>query len=90
MPLTRFPFFWGDSLVDFALKVVQWSESETVRLQLWDIAGMFTRSMRLLRSAGEALNALAFPPFLLFLFPPFLLFLFPPFLFSFDRSLLQK
>ncbi|KAJ7404076.1 hypothetical protein WISP_147601 [Willisornis vidua] len=24
--------------VDFALKVVQWSESETVRLQLWDIA----------------------------------------------------
>lgn len=25
--------------VDFALKVVQWSDSETVRLQLWDIAG---------------------------------------------------
>ncbi|XP_025932978.1 ras-related protein Rab-7L1 isoform X3 [Apteryx rowi] len=25
--------------MDFALKVVQWSESETVRLQLWDIAG---------------------------------------------------
>ncbi|KAE8623627.1 hypothetical protein XENTR_v10005678 [Xenopus tropicalis] len=26
-------------LVDFALKVVQWSDTETVRLQLWDIAG---------------------------------------------------
>ncbi|XP_029430084.1 ras-related protein Rab-7L1 [Rhinatrema bivittatum] len=25
--------------VDFALKVVQWSDSDTVRLQLWDIAG---------------------------------------------------
>lgn len=25
--------------VDFALKVLQWSDSEIVRLQLWDIAG---------------------------------------------------
>jgi hypothetical protein len=25
--------------VDFALKVLQWSDSEMVRLQLWDIAG---------------------------------------------------
>ncbi|XP_074645721.1 ras-related protein Rab-7L1-like [Tubulanus polymorphus] len=25
--------------VDFALKVVQWSENETLKLQLWDIAG---------------------------------------------------
>lgn len=25
--------------VDFALKVLQWSDSEVVRLQLWDIAG---------------------------------------------------
>ncbi|NWZ97570.1 RAB7L protein, partial [Nesospiza acunhae] len=35
--------------VDFALKVVQWSESETVRLQLWDIAGQerFTSMTRL-------------------------------------------
>ncbi|XP_009074940.1 PREDICTED: ras-related protein Rab-7L1-like, partial [Acanthisitta chloris] len=34
---------------DFALKVVQWSESETVRLQLWDIAGQerFTSMTRL-------------------------------------------
>lgn len=27
--------------VDFALKVLQWSDSEMVRLQLWDIAGAF-------------------------------------------------
>ncbi|NWX88202.1 RAB7L protein, partial [Nothoprocta ornata] len=35
--------------VDFALKVVQWSDSETVRLQLWDIAGQerFTSMTRL-------------------------------------------
>jgi Ras-related protein Rab-7L1 len=25
--------------VDFALKVVKWSETRTVKLQLWDIAG---------------------------------------------------
>ncbi|RXM95746.1 Ras-related protein Rab-7L1 [Acipenser ruthenus] len=25
--------------VDFAVKVIQWSDTETVRLQLWDIAG---------------------------------------------------
>jgi Ras-related protein Rab-7L1 len=25
--------------VDFALKVVKWSETQTVKLQLWDIAG---------------------------------------------------
>lgn len=40
----RFIFSSGCSAVDFALKVVQWSESETVRLQLWDIAGMFTQT----------------------------------------------
>lgn len=42
MVLIPFPFwfFFGNSPVDFALKVVQWSESETVRLQLWDIAGI--------------------------------------------------
>ncbi|XP_069489268.1 ras-related protein Rab-7L1 isoform X2 [Ambystoma mexicanum] len=35
--------------VDFALKVLQWSASETVRLQLWDIAGQerFTSMTRL-------------------------------------------
>ncbi|XP_019369542.1 PREDICTED: ras-related protein Rab-7L1 [Gavialis gangeticus] len=35
--------------VDFALKVVQWSESEIIRLQLWDIAGQerFTSMTRL-------------------------------------------
>ncbi|XP_069094666.1 ras-related protein Rab-7L1 isoform X2 [Pleurodeles waltl] len=35
--------------VDFALKVLQWSDSETVRLQLWDIAGQerFTSMTRL-------------------------------------------
>ncbi|XP_078500723.1 ras-related protein Rab-7L1 isoform X2 [Lissotriton helveticus] len=35
--------------VDFALKVLQWSNSETVRLQLWDIAGQerFTSMTRL-------------------------------------------
>uniref|UniRef100_A0A2K5YU47 RAB29, member RAS onco family n=2 Tax=Mandrillus leucophaeus TaxID=9568 RepID=A0A2K5YU47_MANLE len=27
--------------VDFALKVLQWSDSEIVRLQLWDIAGKY-------------------------------------------------
>ncbi|KAM9320485.1 ras-related protein Rab-7L1 [Gastrophryne carolinensis] len=35
--------------VDFALKVVQWSETEVIRLQLWDIAGQerFTSMTRL-------------------------------------------
>uniref|UniRef100_A0ABI7XWY8 Ras-related protein Rab n=2 Tax=Felidae TaxID=9681 RepID=A0ABI7XWY8_FELCA len=35
--------------VDFALKVLQWSDSEVVRLQLWDIAGQerFTSMTRL-------------------------------------------
>ncbi|XP_053313693.1 ras-related protein Rab-7L1 [Spea bombifrons] len=35
--------------VDFALKVVQWSDMETIRLQLWDIAGQerFTSMTRL-------------------------------------------
>ncbi|XP_009325706.1 PREDICTED: ras-related protein Rab-7L1 [Pygoscelis adeliae] len=47
--LGNISFLLGDSLVDFALKVVQWSESETVRLQLWDIAGQerFTSMTRL-------------------------------------------
>lgn len=53
MPLTTFPFFWGFT-VDFALKVVQWSESETVRLQLWDIAGMFIQSPELHPGWDEA------------------------------------
>ncbi|XP_073073147.1 ras-related protein Rab-7L1 isoform X1 [Manis javanica] len=36
-------------MVDFALKVLQWSDSEMVRLQLWDIAGQerFTSMTRL-------------------------------------------
>lgn len=25
--------------VDFALKILKWSDSETIKLQLWDIAG---------------------------------------------------
>ena len=25
--------------VDFALKVVQWADNTTIRLQIWDIAG---------------------------------------------------
>jgi GTPase SAR1 family protein len=25
--------------VDFALKIVRWSENQTIKLQLWDIAG---------------------------------------------------
>jgi len=25
--------------VDFALKIIKWSENQTVKLQLWDIAG---------------------------------------------------
>ncbi|XP_005428179.1 ras-related protein Rab-7L1 [Geospiza fortis] len=52
MAPSSFPFLpalFGNSPVDFALKVVQWSESETVRLQLWDIAGQerFTSMTRL-------------------------------------------
>lgn len=27
--------------VDFALKILKWSEMQTIKLQLWDIAGMF-------------------------------------------------
>ena len=27
------------AVVDFALKVIEWDEDTTVRLQLWDIAG---------------------------------------------------
>ncbi|XP_051890768.1 ras-related protein Rab-7L1-like isoform X3 [Pristis pectinata] len=41
--------------VDFALKILQWSDTETVRLQLWDIAGQerFTSMTRLYyRDAG--------------------------------------
>lgn len=53
MSLTTFPFFWGFT-VDFALKVVQWSESETVRLQLWDIAGTFRQSSKLHPGWDEA------------------------------------
>lgn len=25
--------------VDFALKIIQWTEQQTVKIQLWDIAG---------------------------------------------------
>ena len=40
--------FWKPSInfrvynffsVDFALKVVKWSDTQTIKLQLWDIAG---------------------------------------------------
>lgn len=50
--------------MDFALKVVQWSESETVRLQLWDIAGIL--------KVFEVLSVLAFFAFLSSFFSPFL------------------
>ena len=29
--------------VDFALKILKWSETETIKLQLWDIAGEYDR-----------------------------------------------
>lgn len=31
--------------VDFALKIIKWSENQTVKLQLWDIAGKLFRIM---------------------------------------------
>lgn len=40
--------------MDFALKVLQWSDSEMVRLQLWDIAG---RLGRLNRNKGRRFGA---------------------------------
>uniref|UniRef100_A0A4W3GK26 RAB29, member RAS onco family n=1 Tax=Callorhinchus milii TaxID=7868 RepID=A0A4W3GK26_CALMI len=44
--------------VDFALKILEWSDTETVRLQLWDIAGQerFTSMTRLYyRQAGACI-----------------------------------
>ncbi|XP_038676188.1 ras-related protein Rab-7L1-like [Scyliorhinus canicula] len=44
--------------VDFALKIIQWSDTETIRLQLWDIAGQerFTSMTRLYyRDAGACI-----------------------------------
>ena len=34
--------------VDFALKVVTWSDTETIKLQLWDIAGKVNNTATLL------------------------------------------
>lgn len=28
--------------VDFALKMIKWSETQTIKLQLWDIAGNYS------------------------------------------------
>lgn len=60
-PLMAFPFFWGFT-VDFALKVVQWSESETVRLQLWDIAGMSIQSPKCIQVGMRLLLGTEAPP----------------------------
>uniref|UniRef100_A0A4W3GK31 RAB29, member RAS onco family n=1 Tax=Callorhinchus milii TaxID=7868 RepID=A0A4W3GK31_CALMI len=46
------------SYLDFALKILEWSDTETVRLQLWDIAGQerFTSMTRLYyRQAGACI-----------------------------------
>ncbi|XP_069798234.1 ras-related protein Rab-7L1-like isoform X3 [Narcine bancroftii] len=42
-------FIDSSGYVDFALKILEWSDTETVRLQLWDIAGQerFTSMTRL-------------------------------------------
>lgn len=34
--------------VDFALKILKWSDSETIKLQLWDIAGCDGHDQRLI------------------------------------------
>lgn len=31
--------------VDFALKILKWSETQTIKLQLWDIAGEFIHNL---------------------------------------------
>ena len=35
------PDYKGTIGVDFALKVVRWSDEEILKLQIWDIAGEF-------------------------------------------------
>lgn len=46
--------------VDFALKIIKWSESQVVKLQLWDIAGLFVKKKKKANITGLEMKASKF------------------------------